>query len=924
MVEETNVLTYASSSTAAMASRWAALARRRIAVPRRDFGVRWMSQSRLDEVLPRRTSIDQGALPATPETYLALRTSQRELRALPESSYAALIHGAGRTGLAGLVSNIVSDVLEYRAAPPHSERQRRLLLTLLYMCSESAMRLPMAPELAVRLTAALLREHGASINMIPPFVAAHVVKMALSIPSKHGEQHALLRPLFERLTHAAVYPNLEEGLHLVEYMMQYGDADPSVVMELVSRTAQVDVGRLSEPILQQARADGFAWSRWARSAGGMTDAGPLRHAVPDRLKAHAMRISIWSLCCRVWLRMHRARRFRSALEQLAAALARADRDVHEHVQASPSAGIVRALLQTHLVHLAGSASRNGVRAALASLRAFQDTAGHVLPRVIASVCNKALELDMAKEAALVVHTVLDADTHASDESASKLAHALGPRIVLAALAYDAGAARFHEAGRLAQWMHRSLPGDACDLFWPQPLRANVLACLATAEQSSTAASLYTRWAEPRDERRQMAWPHNGDGHDGHHTDVHGRRALAQHALSILGQDCAPPPSEPGTLYELALTAPCMLALVKLFGSAPRHGMARNHPLAVAVRDHFLHAAPLATRPHAELTALAQASLLVGDRSTALALLRLVELRVDDADLAVMLRGACDVDADAAVACFLDAPESAPRSNAQLYAVLFSRCVSLQRFDLAARVQAAAAERGLGGTLARDAHAALLAHSSAHPAEAVRRVLGMLREGWTPDARLVHWVIRCAVRGLSLQAAGSAPGRHASRPALRAALRLFLACARRGYVDLPTVRFLLYHIAQHARERRERLRTGVWTTQLDRVVGALRWAPHLVRASEYASIAHTPLPSGVRQNGAPNELPAPLLRQVVLAYDALRDAHGVAETLAWMHENGTLAERVSSHTPADRAFAAIAARTPLQPSPPRTKAWWGHS
>ena len=69
-------------------------------------------------------------LPATPDTYLALRASPFELHTLPVTSFEALIYDAGRSGLSGLLGRIISDVLEHRAADAETGRQDQLLLAL--------------------------------------------------------------------------------------------------------------------------------------------------------------------------------------------------------------------------------------------------------------------------------------------------------------------------------------------------------------------------------------------------------------------------------------------------------------------------------------------------------------------------------------------------------------------------------------------------------------------------------------------------------------------------------------------------------------------------------------------------------------------------------------------------------------------------
>lgn len=874
-------------------------------------------------------------LPATPDTYLALRASSYELHALPESSLEALIENAGRVGLAGLIGRIVADVLEHRAAHARSERQRRLLVALLSMASIHARRLPLAPDAVVRLTAALLADAG-KLDELPPHAALHSLKIALSIESVDGAQHALIAPLFAHLSRTASFPLLEEGLHVIEYVLRFSDADPAWVMELVSQTVHVDGERLGKQTMQQARADGFAWRRWARSAAGVSAVSALPPDTSELMQTHALRISLWSLACRAWLRLHRARRFRLSLAQLRTALASASAAVAPGAaQPPPSALIVRGLLQAHVVNLAGAKTRNSVRAALAALRAAPATdVAHVLPGVLRLVSATAVDLDDTGTAAALVVLALR-----TAPDVRTLVQQLGPVVLLAAMEHLADTAQ----PALVELAHAcAVPRDdtdvSVDLLWPEPLRPRVLVVLCAAGMADASRVLYLRWSGSFGVPAACAAPEASAAPALPIVAARGSVAWllaeAVRALSVRGLGVAlsasAAPSLPAAPSALTTSHPCVLSLVKLFAL-------RDVSFARAVRDDF-HAclgSAMERASHYDLTALAQASFLVGDTGRALSALHAVLTRgytFDDTDMAVLLRGVADVAPDAAVGLFLEtlSHQLAPSdtgacqiaTNPTLYAVLLSRCVALARFDLASRVLAAAQAHGVGSAVARIAPAVALRASDDPPQAYVARACAMLRDGWTLEPHTLSWMMRTAARGLSLRNAsirGPDNGSPRSAPtaadgaSLGAAMHLFCyAAERRGFVDLPTARFLLYHLAARSRRlaRHAPHVRVLWTARLDRMVNALLWTRHWTGCAAYARMAGVDVVSAA----APHALPSPLARQLMLAYDALGDARGVREVLEWTRDHGASLE---AHSVADLVQRSAATGAGAA----RTKLWW---
>ncbi|WFD19024.1 hypothetical protein MCAP1_001239 [Malassezia caprae] len=873
-----------------------------------------------------RTSRSAGdvALPATPETYMALRASAYQLQALPETSFDALITHAGRTGLSGLISSIKDDVLQHIAAGQGTLREQRLLLALLNVSSTFEKKLPLSPELVVRLATQLLR--SASVDVMPPHVAAHVLRRALSIPRRDGVHHPLIPVLVQHLAATSTYPLLEEGLHVIEYSLQYGTADPATLMHYVSQTAQVDGERLGEHTLQQARTDGFAWRKWAREASGWMSVRPRRHSTVD-LQTQALRISLWSLCCRVWLRLQRPLRFRAALTQLRAELHRAAQLLAPQALAPPppSAHIVRGLLQSHLVHLTGKGTRNSVRAALVAMRSVDaDDLVQLLPGVVQMLCDKALQLHDPRTAADALTLCLDA--YASQPGAASasttFARTIRPATWLQVLTHLASTSHHASARALLPY---ALQGAAA---WPSPLHAQWLACLCALGEHELVRQLYLQWTAspgaPLDPAHRAAWLARAAPA----TELQGTYAECD---AWLRTPDAPAP-EPQRAVPRPLDSPLvrapqsLLALVQLFGAAPRHKAPRDTTFAMAVRDDALVPAMTAAAvPHYHLTALMQASLMLGDRATARHILHKMHTcgyALDMKDMAVLLRGLCDVAPDDAVVALQALPSLADKAH--LYAVVMARCLYHGHAALVDRVYALACERHLGAQVAQQAPAVVLATSNVSPPAYVHRAIELMRDGWQPDMSLLLWMIRSAARGLCLRDAGDAeraPGRvprAARRAGLRAALHLYEYVAHRhDTVHLPTTRFLLYHVAEQAR-RRGTQSPAPWIARLDRLVTQLLHARLWTGWNEYRAIVKDTTLRETRTASRQRVLPTPLAHQLLLAYQALGDERGVSEVLDWMHTTAQVRRRDLARAPYP-VLQHLASRA-HEPNL-RTKPWW---
>ncbi|WFD25973.1 hypothetical protein MNAN1_000946 [Malassezia nana] len=859
---------------------------------------------------------------------MALRASAHQLQALPETSFDALINHAGRTGLSGLIASIVDDVLQHTAADPGTPREQRLLLALLNVSSTFEKKLPLAPELVLRLTTHLLR--CAPVDCLPPHVAAHVLRRALAMPSRDSAHHHLIPVLVQHLADTSTYPLLEEGMHVIEYSLQYGAADPVALMHYVSQTAQVDGERLGEHTLQQARTDGFSWRQWAREACGWMNMRPWRHSNVD-LQTHALRISLWSLCCRVWLRLQRPLRFRAALAQLRAELRHASQQLAPAqglVPPPPSTHIVRGLLQSHLIHLVGKGTRNSIRAALATMRSVEASdLTLLLPGVVQRLCDKALQLSDPRTAAEALALCLEAcaTLPGASPASSALAQTIRPSTWLQIFQHLADTSRHASARAMLPY---ALPSSAS---WPSPLHAQWLACLCTLGEHELVRQLYLQWTgssgQPLEPAVRTAWL----AQRAPLSPLTGLYAVNGAWLEVTDPPptILPPYEAPRPLESpLARVPQSLLALVHLFGTAPRHGTQRDRSFAISVRDDALvPAMNSAMPPHYHLTALLQASLMLHDTATARSILGKMQAcgyTLDAKDMAVLLRGLCDRAPDEAVAA-LQALPMPWASEARLFAVVMARCLYHARQDLVDRVYAMACARQLGAHVARQAPAVVLATNDASPVVYIHRCMEWMRDGWQPDMSLLLWMMRSAARGLCLRDAGAPqgsarPSRASRRAGLQAALRLYQYVAQRhDMVHLPTTRFLLYHVAKQARqcEPKEQSRAP-WIAHLDRFVAQLLQARLWTDWETYRTLVHDASLQDAWTATRQRILPTPLAHQLLLAYDALGDERGVAEVLDWMHTTTQVRRQDLACAP----YPALQRLATQNHAPSlRTKPWW---
>ncbi|WFD30934.1 hypothetical protein MSPP1_001960 [Malassezia sp. CBS 17886] len=893
---------------------------------------------------PREGRTYDVALPATPDTYLALRASQYELRALPETSLESLIHHAGRAGLSGLIADILDDVLGERAADAQSLRQQRLLAALVCTSSQYPRRVPLAPRMLVRMAEELLMPRGfgsvdeAALQKLPPFTVMHILRRALALPSGDTAQHALIMALFRHLAQTGTYPLVEEGLHVLQHLLRYGDIDAGTSMSIVSAIMAEDGDRLGEQTLQQARADGIAWGRWARAAEGLMEVSAVRQSVSDGLQARSLRISLWSLCCRAWLRLNRPRRFCDALAHLVRECDEADAVVQRRASPSraaapPRVTIVRALLQAHLVNLVGAHTRNALRAALAALHAAppRDVA-NVAASIVAQLGDAANALGAHTVGAQICLVVLDARAVVGGRDATAaLLRAMGPLLSLCVFEALSRGGQYARVQALLDECMDAIGQDAWDAYWAPQLRPRLLTCLARSGRSGTVRTLYARWSD-------------SDG-----------TVLSAAELEVLITRCLASRARQGAPHiadaHAAAAVPswvekspqCILAIVALLGRRPRWraGEAASAPTgrsafdilwATRVRDDYLRALAASHHvSHYDLTALAQASFAIGDHRTGMAAACACLAdpdTVDTTDVAVLLRGLADTAPETAASVLAEWPvgdtAAARAVTASLYAVLMSRCLHTQRIDTAQSVYNAGVARGLGMDLARHSPAVVLALSDDPPDRFVPRVVAMIRDNWRPEPCLVHWMIRSAARGLSLRRAhyGKRESRLVSDAHVLQAMALFCVGAQRlGHVDLPTARLLLYHFAGCARVRARRLpeATPLWVAELDGVVASLRWCAELTGAAAYGAMTQTPPRDSVQparrtsQSSLvalqPNVLPAALFQQLIQAYLGAQDADGAHQVADWMHSVGMARPRqfASSTSSALRAFSAARAR-----------------
>lgn len=900
------------------ASRWPAPIHGRVALP--TACVATTSQRRAPALMG-------DTLPATPDTYLALRTSPQALNEIPAAAIETLIYEAGRAGLAGLVTHIIADVLHHRVATTGSLRQQRLLLALLRMSAAFRRRLPVEPNMLVRLALRLLELTNGS--QIPPHVAAHVLKQALTLRRKDDKLHTLILVLFERWASSADYPILEEGIEVVEYLLRYSDADPTRVMELVSQMASSEDERLGKAILEQAHADGLAWQRWARENSGWMAVASLRETTQD-LKLHALRISLWSLCCRAWIRLYRVRRFRAAVQDMRATLQRASQLVApSHDMPPSSTHVLRSLLQSHLMYLAGQYTINATRAALETIRHVPPAElVRLMPSVLARLCSVAVELDDADTAGkLLLCWIKSAwSTSTTHETQRAVAASLSPTILLAAVP-SLAAADATAAQHLVELAWGPGPGlEGADTL-PTPLRAQALVLLCQLGLAKPARTLYMRWmgssGVPIDDvlRANMQSHLTGQGAS--------CAALAQKALDILGPvpavptsaTCSPPPPA----LSMPLTPTAMLALVRLFGRRARAQRPLNRKWARAVRDDFLcqtyaHAQPR----HEHLTALMHASFILEEPGVALRALTSIlacgyELEAQDA--AALLRGIVDAKPDGAVEALQCLPPTLA-SNAKLYAVVVARCLSAGRLDMVRKVYHLASQRGLAPQLQQLAPAALLPCSTSRPASYVALVLRMLREGWKLDPFLLHWIVRSAVRGLRLyDAASMTPSprtRRVQSHDMEAALDLFTYTIQRFRdVDFATCRFVLCHLERLLRTKASTPDQNVWIARLDRVV-ALILQTRIARRASMTWGKDLPQNSEAFQAYDRVRTPPSIWHQGLLCYEAIGDAAGALELLEFLYIHKQLSpdDLAACRHHVLRRYAAVDLTASR-----RTKPWW---
>lgn len=764
-----------------------------------------------------------GPLPATPETYLALRASRQDLRALPVSSFETLITDTGRSGLAGVIAHIISDVLDHSVADAGTARQHRLVAALL-CTSVNSRKLPLRPDVIARLTAELLSCITSSgdppVDGIPLQVTAHVLRVLL----QHGNaSQRIIQALIDRLVRDTAFPFVDEGLVIIEYVLRHGE-DAHIALPLLASMINIDGGNLGEQAIVQARADGAAWEEWARSST-LRD----RHTV-------ALRISLWALCCRAWLRLNRTRRFQSTFAELFRELKEADARVH--MPDSPSSALLYNLLQVHLVNLAASGSPNSVRAAVAALyEAPRKYEMVVSPAVVARVCQAALALGLHRDAVNALRSVLRPDP--------TLISAVGfPAIV----AIMESAAHDNDAGTVRRIVH-SVEWNSV----PQPLRAQFLAATARAQLTQDAATLYHEWSDTRgimtdEERRALNRPWMHDT----------QPAVRIKAARLSGE-------------PVTTTPRCVVSLARLF-----HRSAAHRGLARVVRDDYLralYAIPL--RTHEQLTALAQVCFIVGDTAGARhAMGEIIHRRdaVDIKDMAVLVGGMMGDSPDLALHTFfylLRGDKAAGAEplvpTASLYAVLIAKAIHVRRIDIARALYSDLVRRGLAPSFAREAPHLEVSLSQRSIPELVAAVSGMLREGWRPASAHLSWVVRCVLRGLRpIDALEGAKVRKSQLSHIAAAVRLFVRGAAAGSADLPSARLIFMRLAKcneaHA------------ITLADRVVAALRSTRELARRAELDRMLNVASPPAA-------DIPPALVDDIVDTYAALGDKVGASEAAA---------------------------------------------
>lgn len=864
------------------------------------------------------------ALPATPETYLALRTSPLELHTLPAVSIEALIYEAGQAGLSGLIGTVISDVMDYRAADAGSDRQQRLLLALLTMSSICQKRVPMAPEMVVNLAAQYIQVAG--VTNLSPSITAHIMRHCFAMPRKDGVQRHLIHTLFYHLVHTAEYPLLEEGLQVIEYMLRYEWIDPSITMDFVIKTAEVDGDRLGKHTLEQARADGFAWQRWAQDAGGFVAVSELRHGKGDEVRDYAFRISLWSLACRAWIRLNRSTRFRESFARLQKEYTAATKAVTmgSTLQAPPNVSVLRALLQAHLMNLAGTRRANALRAALVTLKQVPKVlVAQLSPRVIQSLCHTALDLDNVATAASLFQWYIVCVWHTNDDKRRmiRILRDMHPATLVPMLSYMAESVDRSAAAQWADWLVGPKSDPYMDTF-PEAFRARWLMCLCMLDLLDQARYLYRRWTgssgTPLEPEVRAAYQNRHTSKDRTSTTTYSRIHRAFGLDVLHGSVEASHHASENIIHG---TAPCMLALVRKFGQGTQWQKAPDTNFARAVRDDFLTHVYGSHMPpsHYQLTALLQACFLLGDYQVAMHVLRTMEscrYNLDAKDMAVLLGGMVNVNPSAAVVILKDL--SAPLSqNPHLYAVVLSRCVSSNQFELADQVYDMACQQYLGSQVARLAPGTLLACSRDYPTTLVNRAITLMRDGWKPKQKLLNWVIRTVVRGMNLRDARLSVSPHGISHDYDVAsgVRLFVYTAsKHGCTDIPTARLILYHIFLLTTRPSSPLTSTEWQSQwsakVDAVLCALFSTMHTGAQHLSMSVSET------LQRKLP--IPLSLIQEALRAYMSLQDHTGVQELLAWLHIHG-LSVSMLLKTPYKKDLCGLS-QVPVDTTR-RQKPWW---
>ncbi|WFC99178.1 hypothetical protein MYAM1_001922 [Malassezia yamatoensis] len=832
------------------------------------------------------------------DTYLALRWSADELQEIPEASIVKLINDCGNGGLSGIIQNITTDLLNGTLAKAGTHRRRRLLIALLAMNSSCHHTLRMDPKVISVITYALAEESDAFAQELAPFVAAHVLNMLLKVLVFNGPQISMIRPLFDRLLTTGEFPDANEGFHVLEYLLEYSDQLPEDLIGIVSQTMHQNAQVLGQQTMQQARADGSLWQIWAES-----QSDSLMPTNRKALLSSALRITLWSLCCRTWLRLQRATRFRHALHRLLQAMTEADQivlQVQQPITPSPTSSIIRALLQTHLVHLANLSSANAIAAGVKCMAEFPTISPDLLPRVLALILAKAVDfhrLDLAEN-------LLQLPIFAQDRESSyfrALFQHLGPSTTLRVLRHLAEYHKFADLRVVFRLLSKSFQDTEWDSFWPTSLRSELITWVAVAEMDQETIDLCKRWMGSlqmiaMDDRRR--WIHCTEDRL---VAADSSIMSVMQRLSLLLEQRGDNPlfheaishSEPTNTIDsppsMLFTAPCILAVVKLLARSPRFASPINLPFAIMVRDKYLTSSALEHRSRQELTALAQASFVVGDRTAGASLFRQIfKHGIDASAFAVLLRGAADADIENAVEIFLSMPDSSDstefKKNARLYSVLISRCVHQCRFDLSDKLYAAGRSLGLSGQIESTAHSTLLANSNLPPQAVLRKIQSLMDEGWKPEMRLINWGVKSMVRGYTLRETGSAPNPVSDQGLTSAVKLLLLGTDRMQFIDLSVTRFLLYHLTDALRNKQMSMKNikRQWTTILDKITHALRWTRHITGVSTYAKLEKLPLEKIIVSiRPKPNALPLPMLFQLANAYDTVGDLRGVAAMLVWI-------------------------------------------